>query len=428
MEATLLLRCARPAEALVLLDAALARSPDAAPLRQARARANIMLDDPAGAAADAAEAVFLDPADPTAKALLGIAMGELGRLDDAAACLAEAVRGEPANPSFRLALSRTLDLLGDAAQAAAVLEDGLRLAPAALLLWNATAHLAIAHGDYSRAVRVCGEARAAGVVDACLIGMQGHALSSLGEHAAAADAYEHALQLAPEDPYVRHLVAASGRRPADAKAPDEYVRVVFDGYAGRFEGHLLQLGYRVPGLLRAAVVEHLELPNAAPTVGPVLDLGCGTGLAAVAMSDLPLGPWHGIDLSSAMLREAAAKGLYADLLHGALPEALSRRGPAFALAVAADMLCYVGDLAPVLRATWGALRPGALLVASLEAALPTGSPWTLQATGRYAHTPEFARASARASGFEVLALRHDWLRAEHGQPVPGLIAALRKPA
>ncbi len=54
------------------------------------------------------------------------------------------------------------------------------------------------------------EAHAAGVADACLFGLKGHALSSLGRHAEAAEAYAEALKLGPDDPYVRHLVAASG--------------------------------------------------------------------------------------------------------------------------------------------------------------------------------------------------------------------------
>ena len=47
----------------------------------------------------------------------------------------------------------------------------------------------------------------------------GHALSSLGRHTEAADAYSEAFKLGPHDPYVRHLVAASGILPGASRAP-----------------------------------------------------------------------------------------------------------------------------------------------------------------------------------------------------------------
>ncbi len=136
-----------------------------------------------------------------------------------------------------------------------------------------------------------------------MLGLLGHALSSLGRHDEASGAYAEALKLAPEDPYVRHLVAAAGLVPDLGRAPPDYVRVVFDGYATRFDAHLMGLGYRIPGLVRAIVAA--TPPEERAGTGPVLDLGCGTGLMAVALSDLPLGPIVGVDLSRGMLAAAA---------------------------------------------------------------------------------------------------------------------------
>ena len=157
--------------------------------------------------------------------------------------------------------------------------------------------------------RFADEAHAAGVADACLFGLKGHALSSLGKHAEAAEAYAAALKLGPDDPYVRHLVAASGALLAAERAPVEYLRAVFDGYADRFDMHLLSLGYRVPGLIRSVLTRHPAV-IAGERLGPALDLGCGTGLVAVAISDLPIGPITGVDAAPRMLTLAAATGLY----------------------------------------------------------------------------------------------------------------------
>ena len=49
------------------------------------------------------------------------------------------------------------------------------------------------------------------------------------------------------------------------------------------------------------------------SLGPVLDLGCGTGLVALAIGDLPIESFTGIDLSPRMLAHAKAKRIYAEL-------------------------------------------------------------------------------------------------------------------
>ena len=102
--------------------------------------------------------------------------------------------------------------------------------------------------DFDGALCLAEQAYSDGIVDACLLGLKGHALSSLGRHAEASDAYAESLKFGPDDAYVRHLVAASGKLPADMRAHIDYVRTVFDGYADRFDEHLISLGYRVPGL------------------------------------------------------------------------------------------------------------------------------------------------------------------------------------
>ena len=74
-------------------------------------------------------------------------------------------------------------------------------------------------------------------------------------------------------------------------------------------GSLIRLGYRIPGVIRAAIQRHVPLSHASP-YGPALDLGCGTGLIAVALSDLSIRPIHGVDLSPRMLAKAVERNLY----------------------------------------------------------------------------------------------------------------------
>jgi predicted TPR repeat methyltransferase len=286
--------------------------------------------------------------------------------------------------------------------------------------------------DFITAYQFAEEARVFGVADACCFGMMGHALSSLGRHTEAADAYGEAFKLGPNDPYVRHLVAASGVVPGAMRAPSEYVRAVFDGYAERFESHLISLGYRAPGLIRAALLQHPTIA-AGEQLGPALDLGCGTGLIAVAISDLPIAPIVGVDLSPRMLAAATAKRLYAELHETDLLSFLAESATPWRLIIAADVLIYFGALEEALTAVHAALEPGGWFIFTVEELLPhfngtvpgNGS-WALGWQGRYAHTVDYITAAAGTAGFAIRTLECQTLRFEADAPVAGIYIVLER--
>lgn len=428
LRSLLLLREGRIEEAVAELDAAIGRSPDYPGLRICRADARMRLNDVAGAATDAADAVILAPRNAQAKALLGVILIEIGRAGDAVACLTEAVADEPRRAAYHQGLAEAQERAGDAAGATATLEAAIRLLPGHIDLRTAAIMQAMRRRDFANAAAIADSARREGVADACVFGLLGHALSSLGWHSEAIDAYADALKLAPEDPYVRHLVRAAGILPDADRAPAEYVQTVFDGYAERFEQHLIGLGYRIPGLVRAALCEHAHLDPAKP-VGPVLDLGCGTGLLGVVLSDLPLGPLIGVDLSAGMLRQARAKNIYAVLHEADLESFLATGGGDWAVVLAADVFIYFGALDRVFSHVRTALRPQGLFVFSLEeleSTLGAERGWQLGCQGRYAHTEPYVRQLAAAAGFAVRDLKREPLRWEAGAPVPGLLAVLER--
>ena len=192
---------------------------------------------------------------------------------------------------------------------------------------NAAILLCIRRRDFSQAVRLAEQARSVGVADACTFGMKGHALSSLGDHDQAAIAYQEALKLAPEDPYVRHLVVSATAIPDSKRAPDDYVRTVFDGYADRFENHLISLRYGIPGRHPRHPAEPPE-DRLRPVARPGARSGCGTGLVALAIGDLPIESFTGVDLSPRMLAHARAKRLYAELREADIIADLTRTSSA----------------------------------------------------------------------------------------------------
>jgi predicted TPR repeat methyltransferase/Tfp pilus assembly protein PilF len=405
-------------------DAAVAAAPGHADVRKQRSSFCHRVGDFEGAARDAAEAVILLPVDPDSKALLGSALLSLGRVSEARVCLEEASAAEPANPAVREALAIATEADGDSDAAFAILRGGLSANGGALNLRNAAILFCIRYGDFAAGIALAEDGRIAGTVDACLFGLKGHAQSSLGLHDAAADSYAEALKLGPDDPYVRHLVAASGMLPGAKRAPPDYLRAVFDGYAERFDDHLIGLGYQIPGAIRRVVLEYLDAEG---SCGPVLDLGCGTGLLGVAIADLPIGPITGVDVSCKMLAEAAAKGLYASLQEADVLDWLAQDTQRWGLILAGDMLCYFGALEALLPAIRSRLAPEGWFAFSVEAGAIEG--WALQRQGRYAHSRTYVEDAVRAAGLTVRSIRPQPIRLEAGAPVAGfLVVAQPAPA
>jgi predicted TPR repeat methyltransferase len=294
-------------------------------------------------------------------------------------------------PPDRLAASRRLDM------ALGLLAEGL-------------------HADAAEAARAATEADPA-FAEAWFT--LGEAAQQAGEADAAEAAFRRYLDLVPEDRHgaVAHLVQL-GRAPAPDRLPAAYVRALFDDYAPRFDRALREgLGYCGPELLAAALAE----ASPGRRFADALDLGCGTGLMAPLLRPLlrPEGRLTGLDLSPAMLAQARRTGLYDALVAGDLVEHLATTPARHDLIVAADVLVYLGDLAPALAGVARCLAPGGLFAATLER--DPGAGVRLQATQRYAHGEGWLRAALAAAGLRPLRLEHVSTRQERGQPVPGLL-------
>lgn len=249
---------------------------------------------------------------------------------------------------------------------------------------------------------------------------------------AAAEAYRMAVEADPSDVLGAGLKRARlGQAPPPAAPPPAHIGSLFDAYAPRFEELLVgTLGYRAPALLAERVAAARPGPD--PRFAAALDLGCGTGLAGAAVR-----PWCarlvGVDLSPEMLAEAARKGVYDALLAGEAvaaledPEALGTA--AFDLVLAADVLCYLGDLRPLLAGIARRLAPGGLVAVTTERAAPgEAGPdgWRLRDSLRYAHDPARVGALAAAAGLATLAADEAVLRQDRGQPIAGTVHLLAR--
>jgi predicted TPR repeat methyltransferase len=246
----------------------------------------------------------------------------------------------------------------------------------------------------------------------------GEAREAAGDGAGAEEAFARALALDPEDAHgvAPRLAVLRGETPE--ALPAGYVRALFDDYAPRFDGHLAELGYRAPAL----VVRALDRSAPGRRYARALDLGCGTGLMGVELRD-QVDRLEGVDLSPAMVAEAEKRGVYDRLDTADLIAWLSERVGAD-LTVAADVLVYIGDLAPVFAAVASALSPGGLFAFTVES--HAGEGFVLGRALRYAHSENGLRRLAAEAGFGVKLIAPAVTRRDAGADVPGLLAVLAR--
>ena len=421
MQAEALAALERLPEAEAAADRALAADPEWSAARQVRARIRLARGERKGAIDDAAAAVMATPWDPGAKALLGTAMLEERCFDEAIWFLGEAVQAEPADAGLRARFGQAFMLAGRHEAAAEQFETCRQQAPDRPRFAALQAQNALLAGNAAAAIACAEAGLAQGIPDASLHSILAHALVDSGRLDEAAPHFTKAARLSPGNGYLAHLAAAATGQDTE-RATDGYVAALFDGYAARFESSLLGLGYRVPGLVRRSAERHWPAVAAGQAkLGPVLDLGCGTGLVGVALADLLGGPLTGIDLSRGMLEQAAAKQIYASLRQGDIATILGEGLPAQALIVAADVFIYLGRLDEVLRLCRTVLAPDGALIFSLELLAPGGGDWRLGPSGRYAHAEDYILRCLDAAGLVVVEQRAEALRLETQHPVQGLM-------
>jgi predicted TPR repeat methyltransferase len=245
----------------------------------------------------------------------------------------------------------------------------------------------------------------------------------LGDRAGAIAAFEKARDADPADYLGARLqLARLGCGDVAPAMSEPYVRRLFDQYAARYDAALTkQLAYRGPAILRDAIEQAMHAAARPLRIPSALDLGCGTGLAGAAFR--PLVDWLvGIDLSPAMITQAAAKGVYDLLVTADLMDFLggeTRNAAKYHLVLAADVFVYINDLCPVLAAVARVLAPGGFFAFTVET--HSGDGVKLLPTLRYAHGEPHIRRALKDAGLALASLSEVSVRSEKGVPVDGLV-------
>lgn len=354
---------------------------------------------------------------------LGSALQAEGRLEEAVNAYRQAIA---LNPGFTLAynnLGNALRAAGERDAAASAFRRALEIAPDVALLHFNLGDLLHELGQYDEAIAAmkCALALDPGLTVAS------DSLAVLymktGDTGEAINMFRRMLEHDKDNASARHLLAALEGQ-ASSEAPSDYVKKLFDGYAGDFEHHLVgELGYQTPQKLHDLLEEFIRDRQADMDI---IDLGCGTGLCG------PLLRKHarllkGVDLSPGMLAKARERKIYDELVEGDLSVGLGMAKHAYDLVIAADVFVYVGELGQVFEATTRALRPGGLFAFSLEAEEDCDD-FVLRPTGRYAHSIGYSRRLAEDAGLQEVRLEKSVLRIDKGQQaIEGYIVVLHKP-
>ena len=253
--------------------------------------------------------------------------------------------------------------------------------------------------------------------------MLAQAYYELGRIEDAIAVHENWLRAEPDNPVARHLITAYRRLPAPEKCTVQYVEQTFDAFANSFDNILGRLKYCGPQLVQ----EYLAGLTPAVAHLNVLDLGCGTGLVGEMLSPYA-GKLVGVDLSQAMLDQAAIKQVYHQLHKADICDYLSASNDKYNLITCMDTFIYLGQLDELLAQIYRQLKPAGILIFSTETLIEANNlGYQLNISGRYSHHPEYLTKLLCNIGFLINNIHNVPIRTESGCPITGQFVCVTKP-
>ncbi|MEO7255211.1 MAG: methyltransferase [Casimicrobium sp.] len=210
---------------------------------------------------------------------------------------------------------------------------------------------------------------------------------------------------------------------APSQPPENLTRGLFDRYAGRFDTHLVgALKYRIPQKIAAAILA--RFPDRKLNV---LDIGCGTGLLGASLGRID-GFFVGVDLSKAMLEEAAKHNVYSRFHHVNLLDALEATDAnEYEVIAAGDVFIYLGALDAAITNAFKVLRPGGWMFFSCEDTPDDGPDFVVRKSMRYAQSQKYVKQLLETAGFDTPSIETLDLRMEQDEAITGFLVSVQKP-
>jgi predicted TPR repeat methyltransferase len=212
----------------------------------------------------------------------------------------------------------------------------------------------------------------------------------------AEDFFQRALTLDANNYTARHMLSALQHNTEIINTAPAYTQALFDQYAWYYDEHMKKkLAYDLPVKFRH-LISNNKLQN-------ILDLGCGTGLCGLVFRDLA----HnlvGQDLSFEMLRVAYNLGAYDCLVQANINHSLPGLAQDyFELILAAEVLGYVGELAPLFANIKHTLKTNGTFIFSIETnnGNHNAQNYTLEHSGRFTHQLKYIEHLAQKNNFII---------------------------
>ena len=154
-----------------------------------------------------------------------------------------------------------------------------------------------------------------------------------------------------------------------------------------------------------------------------LDLGCGTGLTGGVLREIT---HHliGVDIAGKMLAQAKEKGIYDELIEANILSFLQQGEDAFNLAVAADVLPYLGDLEPLFKKLHARLAKDGLFLFTME--ICEDEPWKLQKSARFCHNPDYIDHLCKQLHFAQIHQEKIQARRQEQKNVPAMLYVVKR--
>lgn len=211
---------------------------------------------------------------------------------------------------------------------------------------------------------------------------------------------------APDNVYAAHTLSAFEKsKTANDQA---YAEALFNQFAPLYDERMQQIGYNILSKINELKID---------IKGKVLDLGCGTGLAAETFktkNDV----WTGVDVSENMLSAARQKNLYADLIKSDAVTFLKNNSEQYDFVLCLDVLPYINDVQALIQNCF----PRKLIL-SFEKADDHVKTFALAPSGRYQMNEKYVENLLKMAGYQKIDATPLVLRKENQKDVAGVLIA-----
>lgn len=357
------------------------------------------------------------PGSPMIQTNLGNVYFKLGKLDQAGKHYQQALKINPLMPETLFNLAIIFTRQNRLREAATHLERGLKINPNFSAARRKLGSIYRELNQHPAAIKHLGKFLEQHPDDVPALFDIGNAYAAQNKQSEALVYFRRILEVAPDNQSAQHAVAALTGQTTPT-APPEHVAQLFDEMSEKFDGHLKQLGYRVPEML----TELLLGISGDARFERAIDFGCGTGLLGAQIKS-HVSHLTGIDLSPKMIALAGTKSSYDELAVSDICEFMDAAKHQYNLFMSTDVFIYIGDLSGIFQSVRNHVAPGAYFIFSIEET--SERDYVLRPSGRYAQSTHYIESLAKTHDFSIRASRSIDLRMERTQTVKGNLFVLQ---